>query len=302
MRNRHAGHLRHSIDGARRAPVLECGVNLLRTIFAKVNHRVAVNRDERDLLVHRIDARQNHRVTAGRFGALFPCGNAFLTRVDTHEQHVERRIAERSGRCFALGRLERIERFLGNALMKVLGNGVYVRPCGTGADENDSDKDAGCDYDDALATRALGCVIAIAVAPCRTGTTACMLLSGDNGARRGSHGRVERRALGRTGIARPRSGRTRAVCGAAIRFNRVVREVIAERIGRRRSRAASGAAALRCSTPRRFTLVVALTAVGVRRAAVATVIVAVIVGIAIGITVGITAIVGVCTSRARCSG
>ena len=87
--NGHAGHLRNRLDGKRRATDGIGGVQLLQTVALDLNLGIAVHRHHGDLLVLRIDAREDHRVgaegIAGILGRLLASGRL----VGAHEQHVE---------------------------------------------------------------------------------------------------------------------------------------------------------------------------------------------------------------------
>ena len=65
------------------------GIELVHAVFAHVDHGVAVQRDQRDLLVHGVDAREHDAVGAVAVAEIARLV-ALLGAVGAHEQHIER--------------------------------------------------------------------------------------------------------------------------------------------------------------------------------------------------------------------
>ena len=66
MRNRHARKFRNRFHRKRRAAKRIGGIDLIYAVAVDINQRIALNGNERHLLLLRIDAREHHRVTAIR--------------------------------------------------------------------------------------------------------------------------------------------------------------------------------------------------------------------------------------------
>ena len=88
MRDIDARQLRHRLHRERGAAEHVRRIELVHTVFAHVDHGVAVQRDQRDLLVHRVDAREHDAVGAIAVAEIAGLV-ALLGAIGSHEQHIE---------------------------------------------------------------------------------------------------------------------------------------------------------------------------------------------------------------------
>ena len=89
MRDIDARQLRHRLHRERGAAEHVRGIELVHAVFAHVDHGIAVQRYQRDLLVHRVDAREHDAVGAVAVAEIAGFV-ALLGAVGAHEQHIER--------------------------------------------------------------------------------------------------------------------------------------------------------------------------------------------------------------------
>ena len=87
--NGHAGHLRNRLDGKRRTANGVGGVQLLQAIALDLDLGIAVHRHHGDLLVLRVDTREDHGVGAEGIASILGRLLASSRLVGAHEQHVE---------------------------------------------------------------------------------------------------------------------------------------------------------------------------------------------------------------------
>ena len=135
MRDAHARQLGNRLHGQRRAAEHVRGVQLVHAVFAHVNHGIAMQRHQRDLLAHRVDARKHdavRAVTVAEIAGLVALGRA----VGAHEQHIER--------LFRHVRFHEVLPHVAQAGMQIPGKHLHVRERCARADEHDGKRcDAG---------------------------------------------------------------------------------------------------------------------------------------------------------------
>ena len=89
VRDIDARQLRHRLHRERGAAEHVRGIELVHAVFAHIDHGVAVQRDQRDLLAHGVDAREHDAVGAVAVAEIARLV-ALLGAVGAHEQHIER--------------------------------------------------------------------------------------------------------------------------------------------------------------------------------------------------------------------
>ena len=153
MRDGDAGELRDGLHGVGRtarvlALVLLGGADgvggvdlLLAAVGPKVDERVSVDGDERDLLVGGVDARKQDGVGAvgGVIGAILRALGAVPRLVDADEQHVERVAARRLGELAAQGRVDSLVELAGDVGEVREGHGAAQRQHGDDGDDHGTD-------------------------------------------------------------------------------------------------------------------------------------------------------------------
>ena len=164
VRDVHPRELGDLLDHVGSAAKGVCSVDLLRPVLAHVHHGVSWDRDERDLLVGRVNAREDDRVRAIVRLVGAPLPRALLVLVDPKQQHVEGVV----GLC---GGDELVEEVRVDALGELAVDVVHI-PCERGArDGKDGDKRDHHDLEHAMAALcllALGDIVVDAVrAGCR---------------------------------------------------------------------------------------------------------------------------------------
>ena len=128
MRDGNARELRNNLDRVGRATDRVRRIELLLAVRTHVDERIAVKRHHGDLLVLRVDAREDHAVGAELIARVLGRLRTLLRAVGAHEQHVERVAG-------VLRVDERIAKIVVDALVEVGVDGVDVSECGADSSE-----------------------------------------------------------------------------------------------------------------------------------------------------------------------
>ena len=119
MRNGHASKFRNGINHKRRSP--QCGgrIDFIRTVPFDVHIRIALDGNESNRFLPRINASQNHRV-ASIGVAVLSAFNALFRAVNAQDEHIKRLSRNRLFSGKRVGQLFRHIR------MQLVGNAVHV--------------------------------------------------------------------------------------------------------------------------------------------------------------------------------
>ena len=148
MRDGNACELRNDLNRVCRAADRVRRVELLLAVRAHVDERIAMERHHSDLLVLRVDAREDHAVGAELIARVLGRLRALLRAVGAHEQHVER-VAS------VLRVDERIAKIVVYALVEVGVDGVDIGERGADSSEHHHQKGDAHRKHDLLALLAL---------------------------------------------------------------------------------------------------------------------------------------------------
>ena len=129
VRDIDARQLRHRLHRERGAAEHVRGIELVHAVFAHVDHGVAMQRDQRDLLVHGVDARKHDAVGAVAVAEIARLV-AFLGAVGSYEQHIER--------LFSHVGFDQVLPHVAQASVQVAGKHLHVRERRADGDERDS--------------------------------------------------------------------------------------------------------------------------------------------------------------------
>ena len=120
MGNGHTRQLRYGFHRESGSADGMCSVQLVLPVFPHVYQGIAVDGDERRLLVHRVDAREDDAVAAELIAGEFRRRFAVVRPVGSHEQDIERLVRQ-------IGFHERIAQLGADAVVKVSREYVVVR-------------------------------------------------------------------------------------------------------------------------------------------------------------------------------
>ena len=135
MRDIDTRQLRHRLHRERGTAEHVRGIELVHAVFAHVDHGVAVQRDQRDLLAHGVDAREHDAVGAVAVAEIAGLVT-FLGAIGSHEQHVER--------LFGHVGFNQVLPHVAQARMQVAGKHLHVRERrADGYDRDSKRRDAG---------------------------------------------------------------------------------------------------------------------------------------------------------------
>ena len=135
VRDIDARQLRHRLHRERGTAEHVRGIELVHAVFAHVDHGVAVQRDQRDLLAHGVDAREHDAVGAVAVAEIAGLVT-FLGAIGSHEQHVER--------LFGHVGFDQVLPHVAQASVQVAGKHLHVRERrADGYDRHGKRRDAG---------------------------------------------------------------------------------------------------------------------------------------------------------------
>ena len=120
MGNGHARQLRYGFHRESGSADGMCSVQLVLPVFPHVYQGIAVDGDERRLLVHRVDAREDDAVAAELIAGELCRRFTIVRTIRTHEQDVERLVRQ-------IGIHESVAQLCADAVVKVSREYVVVR-------------------------------------------------------------------------------------------------------------------------------------------------------------------------------